>query len=248
MGFERKQFICVDCESTGLDVDKDRIIEVAAVTFTFKETLDSYESLINPGIPIPFESTKIHNITNSMVEKAPLCRQVLEELIPLFQKRIIVGHGINFDIDILASHCKREGLPTEFIHNQRIDTLRLARLYGDSETNSLSALRKHFNVEELDAHRAMNDVLVNIDVFKSLSKNYRNLEEMLAKLDKPILMKTMPLGKYKGRLFSEMPLDYLRWASHQKFDKDLLFSLRTELKRRKERKPYAIAANPFQNL
>jgi DNA polymerase-3 subunit epsilon len=58
----------------------------------------------------------------------------------------------------------------------------------------------------------------------------------------------MPLGKHKGRLFKELPHEYLQWAAHQNFDQDLLFSIRTELKKRKKGGLFIQAANPFLNI
>ena len=65
----------------------------------------------------------------------------------------------------------------------------------------LEKLREHFNIEPEGAHRAMSDVIVNISVFKYLSQSFKTTEQLLERLKKPILLKTMPLGKYKGRPF-----------------------------------------------
>lgn len=94
----------------------------------------------------------------------------------------------------------------------------------------------------------MSDVLVNIDVFKSLVKDYNSMDELMKVLSKPIPMKHMPLGKHKGRLFREIPIEYLQWAANKDFDRDLLFSIRSEIKRRKQGGLFHQAANPFQNL
>ncbi|MDX8431032.1 MAG: DUF3820 family protein [Candidatus Algichlamydia australiensis] len=243
----KQPFICFDIESTGLDTKKDQIIEIAIVKFTFDEILETYETLIDPGCPIPEESTQIHHITNEMVQGKPMIGSVLKEIVKLIGNHILVGHGIGFDIDILQNAAKRHTVPCEIENNKRIDTLRLARLYGESPTNSLQALRQHFNIPEEGAHRAMSDVVVNIEVFKFLSQNFRTAKELLERLKKPILMRQMPLGKHKARPFSEIPLDYLRWAVHQDFDMDLLFSIKSELSKRK-RKNFAQAATPFSDL
>jgi len=58
----------------------------------------------------------------------------------------------------------------------------------------------------------------------------------------------MPLGKHKGRIFSEIPVEYLRWAVNQNFDQDLMFSLKTELKKRNKGSHFGQASNPFANL
>ena len=52
-------FVCVDCESTGLDPAKDRLVEVAAAQFTLHEVLEQYETLVDPECPIPQASQDI---------------------------------------------------------------------------------------------------------------------------------------------------------------------------------------------
>src|SRR6185436_2439675 len=95
-------------------------------------------------------------------------------------------------------------------------------LYGESPTNSLQTLREHFNIEPEKAHRAMGDVGVSISVFKYLVAKFKTLEQVRERLKKPILLKKMPLGKYKGRPFNEIPIEYLRWALRGDFDQDLI--------------------------
>jgi len=241
-------FICLDCEATGLDVATDAIIELAAVKFTFDSHLESFDSLIDPGQPIPEESIKIHHITEDMVKGKPKIKEVLPAFLKFIDGHIIVGHGIKFDIDMLVKAAKNNQVQCHLEKQVIIDTLRLARLYGQTSVNSLEILRKHFNITSEGAHRAMNDVLVNIEVFKQLASSFKTTKQLLERLQKPIAMKTMPLGKYKGRLFGDIPTDYLTWAAHQNFDQDLLFSLRTELKKRKKHPGFSQASNPFSTL
>jgi DNA polymerase-3 subunit epsilon len=248
MGLLNKDvFICLDCETTGLDPKTDRIIEIAVSKFTFSETLETFESLIDPECQISEASMAIHHISQDMVKGQPKILEVLPSIAKMIDKHIIVGHGIRLDINFLAESAKRCQFPFSDVFTT-IDTLRLARLYGESPTNSLEKLREHFNIEPEGAHRAMSDVIVNISVFKYLSQSFKTTEQLLERLKKPILLKTMPLGKYKGRPFSEIPIEYLQWASHADFDQDLLFSVRTELQKRKKGDRFLEATNPFSQL
>jgi DNA polymerase-3 subunit epsilon len=61
-------------------------------------------------------------------------------------------------------------------------------------------------------------------------------------------MKYMPFGKYKGRPFSEIPLQFLNWASRIDFDQDLLHSIQLELKKRKKGGQFGQATNPCLEL
>lgn len=249
MGSMNKEiFVCVDCESTGLDPKSDRIIEIAAVRFTLDELLDSYETLVNPGRPIPADSQAIHNISDEMVADQPAVKSVLPQLLEFMGTHIIVGHGITYDIDLIAAEADRYGVTHSLQKARSIDTLRLARLYGNSPSNSLGALGKHFNVHTEGAHRAMNDVTMNIDVFRHLVKPYRSTKDVFEILKKPIALKRMPLGKHKGRPFREVPEPYLKWCLHRDFDQDLMFSIRSELKRRRKGPDFQRSSNPFADL
>jgi DNA polymerase-3 subunit epsilon len=210
--------------------------------------LTSFESLIDPECPIPEASIAIHHITQEMVTGKPVIGTVLPEVLEIIGKHIIVGHGINFDIDMIAAAAERVGIPHTLRHNLSFDTLRMARLYGDSPTNSLEQLRKHSNIAAEGAHRAMNDVIVNVEVFKYLAKHYKTTVQLSEVLSRPIQLKAMPLGKHKGRPMKEIPLDYLRWAVHKDFDRDLIFTIRTELKKRKSGALFNQSGNPFSSL
>ncbi len=249
MGLVKSEvFVCVDCEATGLDRENDRIIEVGAVRFTLDKVLDRFETLIDPGRLIPEESQTIHHITDKMVEGKPPIEEVLPKLLPFLDKAIILGHGISFDIDLIANAAKRADIPTTLPSRKTIDTLRLARYYGQSPKNSLEGLRKHFNIPAEMAHRAMDDAYVNMEVFKRLITPFKTTEQIFQTLEKPILLPKMPLGKHKGRPFKEVPVDYLSWAVRQKFDMDLLYSIKTELKKRQKGEGFGQSANPFQDL
>jgi DNA polymerase III subunit epsilon len=249
MGLINKDvFVCLDCETTGLEVGKDRIIEIALVRFTFEEILESFETLIDPLMPIPEASTAIHHITDPMVKGKPKIQELFPKIFSFIGQSIIIGHGITNDIAFLCSAAQQHSVPCKLASHPYIDTLRMARLYGESPINSLEKLRQHFNIAEEGAHRAMNDVVVNIEVFEYLAKKFKTTEQLVNRLKSPIQLKAMPLGKHKGRPFSEIPVEYLRWAVNQNFDQDLMFSLKTELKKRNKGANFGQASNPFANL
>ncbi|MCH9703812.1 MAG: DUF3820 family protein [Chlamydiae bacterium] len=245
----KSEFICLDCEFTGLDLENDRIIEIAAARFTLEDgILEEFDQLINPQYPIGEEAQKVHNISEEMIKDAPLIADVLPKFFEFVGKRRIIGHMIGGDITILTNESKRAQMNCPLRINNCIDTLRLARHYGDSPSNSLGTLANHFNVPYTKTHRALDDVQINITVFKRLVERYKTVEELLKILAKPIEMKYMPLGKHKGRLFAEIPLPYLKWAAHMDFDQDLLFSIRKEINKRKKKNSFAQSSNSFSEL
>lgn len=245
---EQETFVCLDCETTGLDPVNDQIVEVAAIRFTFNEVLDEFESIINPQCVISETSIAFHHITSDMVVGKPTIEVVLPRILEILGDHIIVGHSIEFDIQLLINAAQKYGIPCQLKNNRFLDTLRMARRYGDCPTNSLEQLRRHFNIPQEGAHRAMSDVIVNAAVFKRLAAFYKSSNEIFQALAKPIMFKLMPLGKHKGRLLSEIPLQYLLWAARQDYDQDLLYTLRSEINRRKKGNLFSQASNPFSQL
>src|SRR3990167_4876510 len=141
MGLIHKDtFICFDCEATGLDPEKDKIIEIAVAKFTFSKILETKEDLIDPRCPIPPESIEIHHITDSMVQGKPKIQEVLPAYLEIIDRYILVGHGIPFDIALIENAARLNGIPCRLSSLKFLDTLRMARLYGDSPTNSLAML------------------------------------------------------------------------------------------------------------
>lgn len=245
---ENEKLICLDCETTGLQPRENRIIEIAVCLFDFNGVIESYETLIDPECKIPEETIEIHHITDDMVEGKPKASEVLPKVLKMIEGYTIVGHGIGMDIAFIAEECKRARIPCNIEKSPIFDTLRMARLYGQAPVNSLQQLRKHFNIAEEGAHRAMSDVIVNIEVFKYLCEGFKTYKDLRIRLERPILLKTMPLGKHKGRRFADIPIDYLRWAVNKDFDQDLIFSIKTELKNRKKGQRFSQASNPFSDL
>ena len=241
-------FVCLDCETTGLDPEADAIIEVAVIIFTGETIVASFESLIDPEREIPKSSTEIHHITQEMVAGKPKIEELLPQILKMIGTHTVIGHGVAFDLNVLAAAAAKASLPCTIQKNRIIDTLRLARDYGDSPSNALQKLGVHFNLSSEGAHRAMNDVRLNIEVFKQLASRFQSRKQLFAMLAKPIMLKHMPLGKHKGRPIREVPLQYLQWAAHKDFDQDLLFTIRSEISRRKKGNSFEQASNPFNSL
>lgn len=183
-----------------------------------------------------------------MIKDKPKVADILSNFIEFVGRDTIIGHGVGLDLDMIDKAAHRARIPCTLKARPFIDTVRLARLYGDSPNNSLERLVQHFNIPNPGAHRALNDAKMNIEVFKHVTRKFKKVEQVFETLSHPIRMKYMPLGKYKGRLFGEIPIQYLRWAATMKFDQDLLYSIRLELKIRKKGGTFKQVTNPFTDL
>ena len=100
-GFE-EEVAFVDIETTGVNPDRDHIIEVAAVIARGPEVLDRYSSLVDPGRPIPAEITKLTGIDDQMVSGAPSVESVVSKLAEFVEGRDIVAHNVTFDRGFLV--------------------------------------------------------------------------------------------------------------------------------------------------
>ena len=90
-------FIAFDFETTGLDYQNDKIIEVAAIKFIDGEIEDRYVELVNPGFKIPHVITEITGISNSMVISSPSEELIIDDLLSFISDYPMVAHNINFD-------------------------------------------------------------------------------------------------------------------------------------------------------
>jgi len=100
-----------DLETTGLDTDNDRIVEVGIVTYRDGRLAERWGQLVNPGIPIPPGATDTHHITNEMVKDEPSFHEVKWEVYSRLRDKIMVGYnGLKFDQPMVESEFVRHGL------------------------------------------------------------------------------------------------------------------------------------------
>ncbi|MBT7371589.1 MAG: endonuclease, partial [Gammaproteobacteria bacterium] len=151
------------------------IIEIGAVKITGGQVLGSYQTLINPGRPIPVGISYLTGITMSMVEKAPLIATVLPSFLEFLGNSVIVGHNVQFDLGFLNAALDRANYPK--LNNKVVDTLALARrLVRDEVPNcKLSTLSKCMNLPKRAAHRALEDALTTSDLLHVLLEKAASL-------------------------------------------------------------------------
>jgi ATP-dependent DNA helicase DinG len=96
--------IAFDLETTGLDPQTDTIIEIGAVRFNGRRVEGEFNTLINPGRPIPPFITQLTGITDQMVREAPPIRAVLGELKEFLGDSPILGHNVRFDLSFIKKY------------------------------------------------------------------------------------------------------------------------------------------------
>ena len=166
-------FIAFDFETTGLDHQNDKIIEVAAIKFIDGEIADRYVELVNPGMSIPSVITEITGISDKMVRSSPSEELIIDDLLSFIGDNPLVAHNIHFDEKFLFQLCNRLG--RDVLKNAQYDTLQLGRsvLY-DQPVFNLSALSEYFGLSSKGAHRAEKDTentgLIFLELVHEVSK------------------------------------------------------------------------------
>ncbi len=177
-------FICLDIETTGLSAQDDHIIEVAIVRFDYTGIKDEWSSLVKPAISIPAFTTHLTGITNDMVKDAPSLKEVKAIILEKLGDLPIMGHFIPFDVGFLNE--KGFGLS-----NQLLDTCQLAQAFIAKEPSySLEVLCQKLGISQTNAHRALNDVTANIDLFLRLADHVRSLSKKQKESIRPLLEKS----------------------------------------------------------
>ncbi len=161
-------FCVVDLETTGTSSAAGGITEIGAVKYRGGEEVSRFNTLINPGQPIPAHIVMLTGISSSMVADAPRIEDVLEIFLDFVQGTVLVAHNARFDVGFLNAALERHGYDP--LSNVVVDTVTLARRLVRSEVPNckLSTLAAHFNFPHQPIHRAMDDVLATGDLLHYL--------------------------------------------------------------------------------
>lgn len=164
-----------DLETTGTDVSKDRIIEIAIIKVNIDGSRESLEIRLNPGIPIPPESTLIHGITDEMVANEPKFKDKARNIYNFLKGCDLAGFNSDrFDIPLLVEELLRADLDFDFKNTKTID---VQNIFHKMESRTLSAALKFYCDKELtDAHTAIADANATLDVLLAQLDRYSDLE------------------------------------------------------------------------
>lgn len=170
-------YIVIDIETTGLDFEYSKIIEIAAIRYVDGIKTDSFSTLVQPTPYYGMENgevelkyisefiTDLTGITNDMLKAAPPESEVIFKFIDFIGDATLVGHNVRFDINFLYDAAQRFQL---VLKNNYIDTLRIARkLYPDMKHHRLSDIAQKLNIPAPE-HRALSDVLTTAQCFSKM--------------------------------------------------------------------------------
>jgi DNA polymerase-3 subunit epsilon len=176
-----RPLVGIDCEATGPDQAFDRAIEVAALVMRPDGTRTPLRWRINPGRPIPAESTAVHRITDADVADAPPFEEVAAEILDALTGVDLVGYNLRaFDIPLLREEFRRCGItwaPGGHVADAYV-------VFKERERHTLStAVRWYCGRELVDAHSAVADAEAALDVLLAQLERYPDLPRDLAALD-----------------------------------------------------------------
>lgn len=188
-------YVVFDLETTGLDPkDGNSIIEIGAVRVKNNKIIDRFDELINPGVELSEEITKITSITNDMLKEKPSEEEVIKKFITWCGTDILVAHNARFDLSFVYMACLKYSLG-RFNFNV-IDTLGLSRFLEPHERyHNLTVLMGRYKIEwdESKHHRADYDSegtsLILYEMLKKLNEQGINTLDELSKKPRIILNK-----------------------------------------------------------
>ncbi|MBK9489516.1 MAG: ribonuclease H-like domain-containing protein [Haliscomenobacter sp.] len=165
-----------DIEATGLNVVRDRIVQIAIIKY-FKDGREPQELslMINPGIPISLEAILVHGIQPKDVANKPTFQQLAQKIWDFIGNADLAGYNsTRFDIPMLMEEFARVGMEFDVTKRRSID---VQRIFYKMEPRTLKAALKFYcEKDHEDAHDAMADVRATIDVFKGQLDKYEDVD------------------------------------------------------------------------
>lgn len=178
----KRPIVFFDLETTGLDVVRDRIVEIALLKVNPDGSEESFHTLVNPGIPIPAESSAVHGITNEMVADKPIFAEIGKRVAAFIENCDLGGYNCNrFDVPLLAEELQREGIPVDFSSRRVVD---VQVIFYKREPRTLTAAYRYYADKELEgAHSADADTRATYEVLLGQLKMYDDLPRDVEHLD-----------------------------------------------------------------
>lgn len=176
--------IFFDLETTGTNIQKDRIVEICCTKVYPNGKEESKCRRLNPEMPIPKEATAVHHITDDDVKDQPTFRQVANSMKQFFEGCDLAGFNSNrFDIPMLIEEFHRAGIDFDISKRKLID---VQNIYHKLEPRTLVAAYKYYCHKDLEegihvegqdvkAHSALADVTATYEVLKAQLDKYPDI-------------------------------------------------------------------------
>lgn len=236
-----RPLVVFDIESTGVSPRKDRIIELAAIKLMPDGEEISKCWLMNPGVPIPPETTAIHGISDEIVKDCPTFADKAEEIFEFFRGCDLSGFNADrFDIPCLEEEFARVGMAFAPSARKHVD---VQRIYHKKEPRDLSAAVRFYLGRNHDgAHGAEADTRATLEVLKAQTAKYSDLPATVDEMDEYLVPHdpmnadragtlrwkdgelTINFGKKKGESLKKLLLNepnYLKWILKGDFDTEV---------------------------
>jgi hypothetical protein len=175
--------IFFDLETTGINITKDKIVEISYIKVYPNGKEESKTMRINPGIHIPEQSTAVHHITDEDVKDAPTFKMVAKELARVFEGCDVAGFNSNrFDVPLLEQEFLTAEVDFDFSKRKFVD---VQTIFHKMEQRNLSAAYKFYCGKNLDdAHSADADTKATYEVLKAQLDRYPELQNDVEYLSK----------------------------------------------------------------
>ena len=177
-----RPIVFFDLEAIGINVMRDRIVEICVVKVMPSGEKEVKKRLINPEIPIPPQATEIHGISDEDVKNEPTFKQVSRSFFDFLGSCDLSGFNLlKFDIPLLAQEFKRANLIFDTRERKVVD---VQRIYHKNEPRTLVAAVKFYCNEELEgAHGSEADTLATIKVLEAQLSRYHDVPKTVDELD-----------------------------------------------------------------
>lgn len=171
----KNPIVFFDLETTGINITKDRIVEIAIIKVNTNGTEEEKTMRINPTIPIPKEASDIHKILDEDVKNAPTFKEVAKELATFIEGCDLAGFNSNkFDIPLIAEEFLRADVDIDLRKRHMID---VQTIFHKMEQRTLSAAYQFYCHQSLEgAHAALADTKATYEVLKAQLEKYDELE------------------------------------------------------------------------
>ncbi|PQJ33111.1 DNA polymerase III subunit epsilon [Nonlabens arenilitoris] len=171
----RRPICFFDLETTGVNISKDRIVEIAIHKVLPDGTEKTYTYRVNPTVPIPAATTAVHGITDDMVKDEPTFKELAHEIHNIIKDSDLAGFNSNrFDIPLLAEEMLRAGVDFDMGNRNAID---VQNIFHKMEQRTLVAAYKFYCDKDLtDAHSAEADTIATYEVLKGQLDRYPDLD------------------------------------------------------------------------